>query len=70
MQKSFLSVLPKRFYPVSLPMHNRSAQRKPAKHRKTSRGKLSKRGPTIVSKAYKLEAKKRHSGVRKWVTAH
>ena len=40
MQKSFPSVLPKRVYPVSLQMHNKSAQRKPAKHRKTSSGKI------------------------------
>ena len=46
-------------------MHNKSAQRKPAKHKKTSRGKISKRGSTIVSKMYNLEAKKRHSGVQK-----
>ena len=70
MQKSFPSVLPKRVYPVSLRMHNKSAQRKPAKHEKTSRGKVSKRGSTIVSKTYNLEAKKRHSGVRKGATAH
>ena len=69
-QKSFPSVLPKRFYPVSLRLHNKSAQRKPAKHKKTSRGKISKRGSTIVSKTYNLEAKKRHSSVRKRVTAH
>ena len=31
MQKSFPSVLPKRVYPVSLRMHDKSAQRKPAK---------------------------------------
>ena len=42
-------------------MH-KSARRKPAKHKKTSRGKISKRGSTIVSKTYNLEAKKRHSG--------
>ena len=30
MQKSFPSVLPKRVYPVSLRMHKKSAQRKPA----------------------------------------
>ena len=65
MQKSFPSVLPERFHPVSLRMHNESTQRKPAKHEKTSRGKISKRGPTIVSKRYNFEAKKRHSGVRK-----
>ena len=70
MQKSFPSVLPKRIYPVSLRMHNKSAQRKPAKHKKTSLGKISKRGSTIVSKTYNLGAKKRHSGVRKRVTAH
>ena len=70
MQKSFPSVLPKRVYPVSLRMHNKSAQRRPAKHKKTSRGKISKRGSTIVSKTYNLEAKKRHSGVRKGVTAY
>ena len=70
MQRSFPAVLPKRVYPVSLRMHNKSAQRKPAKHKKTSRGKISKRGSTIVSETYNLEAKKRHSSVRKRVTAH
>ena len=69
-ERSFPSVLPKRVYPVSLRMHNKSAQRKPAKHKKTSRGKISKRGLTIVSKTYNLEAKNRHSSVRKRVTAH
>ena len=44
MQKSFPSVLPKRVYPVSLRMHNETALRKPAKHEKTIRGKISKRG--------------------------
>ena len=70
MQKSFPSVLPKRVYPVSLRMHNKSAQRKPTKHKKTSRGKNSKRGSIIGSKTYNVEAKKRHFGVRKRVTAH
>ena len=70
MQKSFPSILPKRVYPVSLPMHNKSAQSKPAKHKKTSRCKISQRGSTIVSKVYKLEAKKRHSGIRKRIAAH
>ena len=70
MQKSLSSVLPKKVYPVSLRMHNISAQRKPAKHKKTSRGKFSKRCSTIVSKMNNLEAKKRHSGVRNRVTAH
>ena len=57
MQKSS-SVMPKKVYPVSLRMHNISAQKKPAKHKKTSCGKNSKRGSTIVSKTYNLEAKK------------
>ena len=35
MQKSLSSVLPKRVCPVSMRMHNKSAQRKPAKHEKT-----------------------------------
>ena len=70
MQNAFPSVLPKRFYPYSLRMLNKSAQRKLAKHKKTSRGKVSKRSLTIVSKTYNLEAKKRHSGVRKRLTAH
>ena len=70
MQKSFPSVLPKRVYPVSLRMHNKSAQRKPAKHKKTSHGKIAKPSLIFVSHVYNLEAKKRHSGIRKMVTAH
>ena len=52
MEKAFPSVLPKRVYPYSLLMHNKPAQRKLAKHKKTSRGKISERGLTIVSKTY------------------
>ena len=37
-QKSFSSVLPIRVYPVSLQMHIKYAQRKPAKYKKTSCG--------------------------------
>ena len=70
LQKSFPSVLPKRVYPVSLRMQNKSAQRKPAKQKKTSRGKISKQSSTIVSKTYNFEVQKRHSGVRKRATAH
>ena len=40
MQKSLPSVLPKRVYAVILRMHNKSAQRKPAKHKKTSHDKI------------------------------
>ena len=70
LQTSFPSVLPKRVYPVSLLMHNKSAQRKHAKHKKTSRGKISKLGSFFVCKTYNMEAKKGHSGVRKGLTAH
>ena len=42
-QKPFPSVLPKRVYPVSLRMHNKSAERKPAKDEKASRGEVSRR---------------------------
>ena len=69
-QKSFPSVLPKKVYPVFLQMRNKSAQRKRAKHKKTSRGKIPKRSSTIVSKTYNWEATKRHPGVRKRVTPH
>ena len=58
MQKSFPSVLPEGVYSVSLRVHNKSAQRKPAKHKKTSRGKISKRCSTIIFKTYNLEAKR------------
>ena len=51
MQK-FPSVFPKRFSPVSLRMHNKSAQRKPAKHKKTSCGKNSKQDLSVVPKTY------------------
>ena len=42
LRKSFPSVLPKRVCPVSLRMHIKSAQKKAAKHTKTTRGKISK----------------------------
>ena len=70
MQKTFPSVLPKRVYSVSLRMHNKSAQRKPAKQKETSREQISKQGSTNDSKTYNLDAKKRHSGVLKRLTDH
>ena len=69
LQKSIPSTLPNRVFPVSLQMHIKPAQRKPSKHKKTSRGRISKQKSTIVSKTYNLEAKKRYSGVRKRLTA-
>ena len=68
-QKSFLSTLLKRISQVSSRMHIKFAQRKPPKHKETSRGKISKRRSTIVSKTYNLQAKKRHSGVSMRVAA-
>ena len=41
-QKSISSVLPKRVCPVSMRMHSKSAQRKLANHKRTSRGKVSR----------------------------
>ena len=69
MQNCFRSVLPKRMFPVSLRLLNKSAQGEPANHKRTSRGKISKRSSAIVSKRYNLEAEKIHSGVRKRFTA-
>ena len=66
----FLQSCPKEFVRFFLRKNNKCTQGKPAKHKKTSRGKISKRGLTIVSKTYNLEARKRHSGVRKRLTAH
>ena len=64
MQKSFPSVSPKVFSSVSARMHNKLPQRKPAKQKKASRGKTSKRSSSFVSETCNFEAKKRHSGVR------
>ena len=57
MQKVFRSDLSKVFYPVSRRMHSNSAQRKQAKSKKTSRGKLSKRSLLVSFKKNNLEAK-------------
>ena len=67
MQKS--SVLSKRFYPSNLRTHSKSAQRKAAKHKKTSRGKVLQRESGALFKENNLEAKKGHSGLRKRLAA-
>ena len=67
-QKSIPSVLSFRLYPVSLRMHSKSAQRKPAKRMKSSLGKISKKIDCCLS-TNNLETRKRHSGVRKRLTA-
>ena len=61
MQKSLSSVLPKRIYPVSMRMHSKSTQRKLANHKKTSRGKISRRSVVTIAKKNNLEAKKKRS---------
>ena len=65
MQKPLSPVLPKRVYPVSMRMHSNSAQRKLATHKKTSRGKVSRRGLVTIAKKNDLEARKKRSVVRK-----
>ena len=65
MPKPLSSVLPKKVYPVSMRMHSKSAQRKLASHKKTSRGKLSRRSLITIAKKNNLEAKKKSSVVRK-----
>ena len=64
-QKPLSSVLPKRVYPVSMRMHSKSTQRKLANHKKTSRGKVSRRSMVTIAKKNNLEAKKKRSVVRK-----
>ena len=65
MQKSLSSFLPKRVYPVSMRMHSKSTQRKLANHKKTSRGKVSRRSKVTIAKKNNLEAKKKRSVVQK-----
>ena len=70
MQKSLSSVLPKRVYPVSMRMHSKSTQRKLASHKKTSRGKVSRRRLVTIAKKNNLEAKKKRSFVRKGIATN
>ena len=51
-------------------MFSKYNQRKHAKHKKTSRDKISKGNPIVLSEKSHLEAKKRRSGSRKRVTTH
>ena len=67
MQSSLSSVLPKRVYPVSMRMHSKSTQRKLANHKKTSRGKVSRRSLITIAKKNNFEAKKIHAVVRKMI---
>ena len=69
-QKSFSSVLSKSVYPFSMRMHSKSTQRKFANHKKTSRGKVSRRSVATVAKKNNLEAKKKRSLVRKMIATN
>ena len=69
-QNSLSSVLPKRFYPVSMRMHSKSAQRKLASHKKTSRVKVSRRSLVSITKKNNLEAKKKRSVVKKRIATN
>ena len=70
MQKSLSSVLPKRVYPFSMRMHSKSTQLKLASHKKTSRGKVSRRSLVTIAKKNNLEAKKKRSVVRKGIATN
>ena len=63
-QKSLSSVLPKRVYLVPMRMHSKFTQRKLASHKKTSRGKVSRRNLVTITKKNNLEAKKKSFVVR------
>ena len=70
MQKPLSSVLSKRVYPVSMRMHSKSIQGKLASHKKTSRGKFSRRSLATIAKKNNLEAKKKRSVVRKRIATN
>ena len=70
MQKPISSVLPERVYPVFIRMHKNSAQRKLASHKKTSRGKFSRRSLVNIAKKNNLEAKKKRFFVRKRIATN
>ena len=65
MQNPFSSVLSLSDYPFSMRIHSKSAQRKLASHKKTSRGNVSRRCLVTIAKKNNLEAKKKRSVVRK-----
>ena len=69
-QKPLSSVLSKRVYPVSMRMHSKSTQRKPANQKKTSRGKVSRRILATIAKKKNLEAKKKRSVVGKRIATN
>ena len=69
-QKSLSSVLPKGVSPSSRPMHSKSSQRRLASHKKTTRGKVSRRSLVSIAKKNNLELKKKLSVVRKRIATN
>ena len=69
-QKSLSSFLPKKIYPVSMRMHSKSAQRKLASHKKTSRGKISRRFLVTIAKKNNLKGKEKRSVVIKRIATN
>ena len=57
MQKPLSSVLSRRGYPVSMRMHSKSTKRKLARHKKTSRGEVSRQSLVTNAKKNKLGSK-------------
>ena len=51
-------------------MHSKSTQGKLASHKKTSRGKVSRRSLVTIAKKNNLEAKKKLSVVRKGIATN
>ena len=70
MQKLLSSVLPKTVYPFSMRMHSKSTQRKLASHKKTSRGKVSRRSLVTTAIKNNLEAKTKRFVVRKRIATN
>ena len=70
MQKPLSPVLSKRVYGVFLRMHSKSTQKKLASHKKTSRGKVSRRSLATIAEKNNLEAKRKRFVVRKRITTN
>ena len=70
MEKPFHSVLHERVYQLLLRKYRKSCQRKPAKHKTTSRDNISKGSANVTFKKSQMKAKEGRSGIQKKVTTH
>ena len=70
MQKSLSSVLLKKVYLFSMRLHSKSIQGKLANHKKTSRGKVSRRSLVTTAKKNNLETKKKRFVVREGIATN